>query len=154
MHRDFYLPQMYEPRLSPRCWTMYAATHRFSVPWSPHTWLGRPCLFTASRKRSSMVAALLLVLHLISVMKCDFPSIKPWITNFHLISSERVLVRKVRDKMKAYCDCHRGARGNLHLELSISSSGLVGWRSAAGLPALLSQRPECCHERPETPWPG
>lgn len=84
-----YLPQMYKPQLSPRSCIMYAATRTFSVPWSPRTRLGSPCSATALRNTSKTVDALLFVLHLIPVMKRDLPSIKPWITNFHQISSEQ-----------------------------------------------------------------
>ena len=62
-----FLPQRYDPLPDPLVFTIYWATCKFSVPWSPLTQLGSPCLSTTPLiNKSNTVAALLLLLALIA----------------------------------------------------------------------------------------
>lgn len=80
------LPAIKLPRSGPLsgCVSRYQATSTFSTPWSARTLEGKPFSSTAVLKSWRTVAALLLQLQCKYMIRLEYPSMPPCITNPHL----------------------------------------------------------------------
>ena len=88
------LPAIKLPRSGPLsgCVSRYQATSTFSTPWSARTLEGKPFSSTAVLKSLRTVAALLLQLQCKYMMRLEYPSMPPCITNPHLKTKQTSLL--------------------------------------------------------------